>query len=145
MLDAECAIQRSLDVFEDPWMVLILREALLGATRFGDFQVNLGISTDLLTDRLASLVEAGVLERRPYSEPGKRSRYGYHPTQAGRDLSIVLAALRQWGEVHRPRQGTPYVEYRHAQTGEPLSVSFVDPSGRAVPREEVTVVTRPPS
>ncbi|MFC4529907.1 winged helix-turn-helix transcriptional regulator [Sphaerisporangium dianthi] len=147
MLDAQCSIQRSLEVIGDPWMVLVLREVFQGRTRFGDIQTGLGISTDLLTDRLARLVEAGILERRPYSEAGRRARHGYHLTPAGEDLRVVLGALQQWGDVHRPHEAGPSIERRSSLTGERLAVAFVDESGRAVPLPEVTFVqtTRPES
>ncbi|MET8139645.1 helix-turn-helix domain-containing protein [Sphaerisporangium sp. NPDC005288] len=144
MLDTECSIQRSLEVIGDPWTVLVLREAFSGGTRFVDFQTRLGISTDLLTDRLARLVEAGIMERRPYSEPGKRARNGYHLTPAGEDLRVVLGSLQQWGDLHRPHEAGPSVERRSRETGEHLAVAFVNETGNAVPLEEVVFVwTRP--
>ncbi|GIH21794.1 HxlR family transcriptional regulator [Acrocarpospora phusangensis] len=138
--DGSCSIQRSLDVIGDPWTVLILREAFLGTTRFGDFVTAIGISTDLLTDRLATLVEAGVLEKRPYSEPGRRSRFEYLVTPMGGELRVVLGALQQWGDAHRLRGAAPTIVRRSRATGERLEVAFVGESGQAVPLDDVTFV-----
>jgi DNA-binding HxlR family transcriptional regulator len=68
--DATCSIERTLGVLGERWTFLILREAFLGATRFVEFRDRLGVAPDVLTDRLATLVEYGVLEREPYREPG---------------------------------------------------------------------------
>ncbi|WP_204071961.1 winged helix-turn-helix transcriptional regulator [Planotetraspora phitsanulokensis] len=143
MLDSACSIQRSLDVIGDPWTVLVLREAFMGVTRFGDFATALGISTDLLSDRLTTLVEAGVMERRPYAEPGRRSRYDYHLTSMGEELRLVLGALQQWGDRHRLDDDSPSVERRSRTTGGRLAVAFVDESGGAVELEDVAFVSVP--
>jgi DNA-binding HxlR family transcriptional regulator len=138
--DVACSIERSLGVLGERWTFLILREAIWGATRFRDFQAALGISTDLLSDRLATLVDAGVLEKRPYREPGERARSGYHVTEAGRELQVILGALQQWGDERRPRAEGPSVARRRRSTGEPLAVAFVDESGRAVGLDDVEFV-----
>ena len=74
--------------------------------RFADIQQRLGIATNLLTTRLATLVDAGVVEKRPYREAGARTRYEYHLTPAGQELVPVLAALRGWGERWACTPGT---------------------------------------
>jgi DNA-binding HxlR family transcriptional regulator len=138
--DSACSIQRSLEVVGDPWTILILREAFMGVTRFGDFGAALGISTDLLSDRLTTLVEAGVMEKRPYNEPGKRARHSYHLTPTGRELRLVLGALQQWGDRHRLGDDSPSSERRSRATDERLSVAFVDESGNAVALDDVDFV-----
>src|SRR4051795_6456267 len=100
--NSRCSIARSLSVLGERWTFLILREALLGTTRFAEFRDNLGVAPDVLSDRLATLVEAGVLTKQPYQEPGARARFSYHLTPAGADLQIVLGALQQWGDAHLP-------------------------------------------
>lgn len=135
-----CSIQRSLDLLGERWTFLILREALAGATRFSDFRETLGVATDLLTQRLATLVEAGVMEKRLYQEPGRRARYDYHLTPAGEELRIVLGALQQWGDRHRPPAIGPTAVRRSRTTGAPLGVAFVDGDGRAVEVDEVEFV-----
>src|ERR1700685_2908476 len=91
--EATCSIERALGVLGERWTFLILREAFLGATRFAEFRDRLGVAADILTDRLGTLVDYGVLEREPYREPGARSRFAYRLTPSGRARAVVLAAL----------------------------------------------------
>jgi DNA-binding HxlR family transcriptional regulator len=93
-----CSVARSLEVVGERWTLLIIRDAFLGLRRFEQFQENLGIARNVLTDRLNRLVDEGILERVPYSE--RPARYEYRLTQKGRDLNIALAGLRQWGDRH---------------------------------------------
>jgi DNA-binding HxlR family transcriptional regulator len=134
-----CSIARSLEVLGERWTFLILREALSGTTRFADFRAALGVAPDVLSDRLATLVASGVLEKRPYREPGARARDSYHLTEAGRELQVVLGALQQWGDAHRPYEPGPTVLRRTAD-GRPVHVGFVDDEGREVPLDEVRFV-----
>ena len=97
-----CSIARTLGVVGERWTFLILREAFLGATRFAEFRDRLGVAPDILSDRLATLVEYGVMAREPYREPGARSRFAYRLTPAGRELQVVLSALQQWGDEQNP-------------------------------------------
>jgi DNA-binding HxlR family transcriptional regulator len=132
-----CSIARSLCVLGERWTFLILREAFSGATRFSEFRDRLGVAPDVLTDRLATLTEAGVLAREPYQEPGHRGRYAYRLTPAGQELQVVLAALQQWGDEHLPAPGGPTVVRRTRDTGRPLHVGFVDDEGHEVALPDV--------
>ncbi len=142
MTQQTCSIARSLEVLGERWTFLILREALSGTSRFADFRVALGVAPDVLSDRLATLVAAGVLEKRPYREPGSRARDSYHPTPAGRDLQVVLGALQQWGDAHRPYELGPTV-VRRTPDDRPVHVAFVDDEGHEVPLDEVRFVRTP--
>ncbi len=93
-----CPIARSLAVFGDAWSLLILRDAHAGLTRFDQFRKHLGIVPTMLTRRLASLTEEGLLEKHRYSET---TREEYRLTDAGRDLLPVLVMLGEWGRQHR--------------------------------------------
>jgi DNA-binding HxlR family transcriptional regulator len=135
---APCSIARTVDVLRDPWSFLVLREALDGVTRFADFRAALGIASDILTERLAALVEAGALTREQYQEPGSRARYSYHLTAAGGELAVVLAALQQWGDAHLPWQDGPTIVRSSSRSGAPVHVGFIDDGGREVPADEVT-------
>jgi DNA-binding HxlR family transcriptional regulator len=135
-----CSIARSLEVLGERWTFLVLREALAGTTRFADFRGALGVAPDVLSDRLATLVEAGVLVKRPYREPGARARDSYHLTPAGRELQVVLGALQQWGDVHLPYELGPTIVRRATHTGRPVHVGFVDDTGREVPLDDVEFV-----
>ena len=138
-----CSIARSLQILGERWTFLVLREALGGTTRFSEFSANLGVSTDILTDRLATLVQAGAMEKRPYQEAGGRSRFSYHVTPAGEELLIVLGALQQWGDHNCPPAGGPTRQRRSRASGQRLTVAYVDESGQAVPLEDVTFVAKP--
>jgi DNA-binding HxlR family transcriptional regulator len=98
-----CPIARSLQRVGEWWSILIMRDALHGMTRFDQFQKSLGIAPNMLTRRLDSLVEAGLLERRRYSE--HPPRYEYLPTPRGRDFRPVLIGLLAWGNKHFATEG----------------------------------------
>ncbi len=132
-----CSIQRSLEILGERWTLLIVRDAFRGRSRFSEFKEHLGVSSDVLTDRLSTLVESGLFERRAYRESGARERYSYHLTDRGRDLLVVLGAIAGWGDVHRPSGFGPATVYRRTDTGEPVSVAFVDSSGCAVEADRV--------
>ncbi len=96
--DMHCSVAQCLEVVGEWWSLLILRDVFLGVTRFDDFQERLGISRNILNQRLNHLVDAGVLQKVPYSE--HPLRYDYRLTSTGRDLWPVLTAMRQWGDRH---------------------------------------------
>ncbi|TVZ79732.1 helix-turn-helix domain-containing protein [Streptomyces sp. BK340] len=94
--DWPCSVARTVDIIGDAWTSLILREAFYGSCRFDEFQQQLGIARNTLTDRLRRLVDEGLMERRLYeSEP---PRHEYRLTEKGRDFFPVLAALTRWGD-----------------------------------------------
>src|SRR3979490_1210839 len=93
-----CPIARSLERVGEWWSMLIMRDALHGMSRFDEFQNSLGIAPNMLTRRLNSLVEAGLLERRRYSE--HPPRHEYLPTACGRGFFPVLVTLLTWGTRH---------------------------------------------
>lgn len=132
-----CSIARALELVGDRWALLILREAHRGITRFADFRDILGIAPNILANRLAALVESGVLDKREYRAEGERTRSSYHLTPAGADLKIVLAALQQWGDVYVPRDEGPTVLRRNTRTGGLVTVGFLDENGEQVPAEDV--------
>ena len=95
-----CSIARALEVLGERWTLLILREVLLGRRRFEEIRRNTGVATNILTDRLATLVDHGVLERRGED---------YVPTRKAIDVNPVLVALLQWGDAHAAPDGPPRV------------------------------------
>jgi len=141
--DLRCSIARTMQVLGDRWTILIVRECFRGRTRFSDFRRVLGIPTDILTSRLCSLVEAGVLERRGYREPGARERFDYHLTAAGDALLPVLGALAQWGNDFRPSGHGPSRLYQHAETGAAATIAFVDADGRVIAPADIAIVPGP--
>lgn len=110
-----CSVAQCLDVVGEWWSMLIVRDAFLGVRRFDEFQSRLGISRNILTTRLTSLVEAGVLEKVPYQE--RPVRHEYHLTAKGRDLWPVLTTMREWGDRWAAPDGAP-LELVHHTCGE---------------------------
>lgn len=100
-----CSVAQCLEVVGEWWTLLIVRDAFLGVTRFDEFQERLGISRNVLGQRLGRLVDAGVLTKVPYSE--HPPRYDYRLTDRGRDLWPVINAMRQWGDKHVAPAGAP--------------------------------------
>jgi DNA-binding HxlR family transcriptional regulator len=105
--DMDCSVAQCLEVVGEWWSMLVVRDAFLGVTRFDTFQERLGISRNILQQRLARLVEMGVLRREPYCE--HPLRYDYRLTDKGRDLWPVLTAMRQWGDRYSAPLGPPLV------------------------------------
>jgi DNA-binding HxlR family transcriptional regulator len=138
--DSSCAVSRSLSVLGERWTLLILRLAFEGETRFEGFRSNLGMAADVLSDRLNTLVASGVMTKQAYQEPGRRTRYEYHLTPAGRELHVVIAGLQQWGDAHTPWTGSPTVVRQQHETAAPVRVAFVGEDGREVPLEQVDTV-----
>lgn len=103
--DMHCSVAQCLEVMGDWWTPLIIRDAFLGVTRFDEIQQRLGISRNILIQRLNGLVEQGILHKNRYSE--HPPRYEYLLTGKGRDLWPVLTAMRQWGDKHAAPDGPP--------------------------------------
>jgi DNA-binding HxlR family transcriptional regulator len=137
LLESPCSIARSVGVLGERWTFLVLREAFFGVTQFARFRESLGVAPDVLSDRLNTLVQYGVMERVPYQEPGTRARNAYELTPAGRELAVVLGALQQWGDTHLPRPEGPTVVRRTRKTGRPVHIGFLDDRGREVLADDV--------
>jgi DNA-binding HxlR family transcriptional regulator len=118
-----CPIARSLERVGEWWSILILRDAFRGLTRFDQFQKSLDIAPNMLTRRLNALVEAGLLERRVYSEHPPRHEYVL--TERGRDFRPVLWALLAWGNRHFAPEG-PSVVVIDTETGKTADPVLVD-------------------
>jgi DNA-binding HxlR family transcriptional regulator len=103
--DLNCSIAQALEVVGEWWTMLIVRDCFLGVRRFEDFHDRLGISRNILTDRLAHLLAHGVVVQVPYQE--RPVRYDYRLTEKGKDLWLVLTALRQWGDRWEAQDGPP--------------------------------------
>lgn len=137
----DCSVAQCLEVVGEWWSLLLVRDAFLGVRRFDDFQRRLGISRNVLQQRLARLVEAGVLERRPYSVHPPRDEYVL--TERGRDLWPVLTAMRQWGDAHAAPSGPP-LRLVHLGCGATTDVELVCAScGERVTSRDVRAVPGP--
>jgi DNA-binding HxlR family transcriptional regulator/peroxiredoxin len=93
--DTDCAIAQALGVVGDWWTLLVVRDVAGGLHRFDDLQHELGVSRKVLAERLASLVEHGVLDKVQYEQ--HPPRFEYHLSRAGQGLMPVLIALQEWG------------------------------------------------
>lgn len=138
-----CSVAGTLAVVGEKWSLLVLREAFLGVRRFADFQRNLGAPRAVLTDRLATLVEQGVLTRVPYQDEGERQRHEYRLTQKGIDLYPALVALMEWGDRYLTGDGEPPLQLRHRDCGARVRLELVCEDGHAVSgAREVRAVPR---
>lgn len=113
-----CSIARSLEVLGDWWTLLVVREAFLGTRRFADFEANLGISKNVLSQRLDHLVTHGVLAKVDAGVHG--TRYEYELTPMGKDLVMVMTALRQWGDRWIFGEGNEPLLVLDRRTGRPI-------------------------
>ena len=118
-----CSIARTLETIGDRWTLLILRDTFLGMRRFEDFQRDLGVARNVLSDRLARLVDDGVLERRPYQE--RPERFEYRLTEKGIDLWPVLVSLMKWGDRHAPEEAGPPMLVLHRGCGGEVDARFI--------------------
>jgi len=136
-----CSVAKCLDVVGEWWSLLIIRDALLGVTRFDDFQARLGISRNILTQRLNHLVDHEILKRVAYSDHPPRSEYRL--TAKGRDLWQVVTAMRQWGDTWAAPDGPP-VETRHTACGHIVTaVPTCSGCGEPLDARAVTAVPGP--
>src|SRR5246500_813834 len=120
----DCSINCTLDVIGEKWTLLVIRAALYGARRFEQFLANVGCARTLLSERLATLVEHGVLQRQAYRETGQRERHQYLLTEKGHDLFAALVVLMHWGDRWEAGpEGGPVV-VRHRGCGQPVHVEL---------------------
>jgi DNA-binding HxlR family transcriptional regulator len=110
-----CSISRALEVVGERWTLLILRDAVLGKTRFEEFQNSLGIASNVLTTRLKLLCDEGLLERSPDPERPGKPRYSI--TEKGRAAAPALITLMKWGDRYYPAPGGPPRLTLHRECG----------------------------
>jgi DNA-binding HxlR family transcriptional regulator len=123
-----CPVARTLDVIGEWWTLLIVRDALLGARRFDDFK-QAGIADNILSARLKGLIEGGILERRAYQ--AHPVRYEYLLTAKGRELALVVVALRTWGL--KWTKGKDSSSLTHGDSGHVVSSRlYCDDCGRSL-------------
>jgi DNA-binding HxlR family transcriptional regulator len=120
--DMACSIARTLDVIGEPWSPLILRDVMVGISRFDQIQADLGISRKVLTERLKWLVESGVLDRREYS--AKPPRHEYVLTDKGTQLCDLLMIMVGFGDRWLAGSAGPPVLYRHQACGQIATVAL---------------------
>ena len=137
-----CSIARSLEVIGERWTLLILRDALVGLTRFEEFQAKLGIASNVLTNRLKRLCDEELLERIPDAERPGRAKYAL--TDKGRELAPVLLMLMKWGDRHYPTPGGPPRLSLHADCGGNIGPDLrCDRCGKQAGRGEIELPPGP--
>ncbi|HME78953.1 MAG TPA: helix-turn-helix domain-containing protein [Mycobacterium sp.] len=133
----QCSIEKTIEVVGTKSAMLIMREAYYGTTRFDDFAHRVGITKAATSARLSELVELGLLTRRPYREPGQRTRDEYVLTQAGIDFMPVVFAMFEWGRRHLP--GHNRLRLTHLDCGAEATVEIRCAAGHPVPSDELGV------
>ncbi|OLR93019.1 winged helix-turn-helix transcriptional regulator [Actinokineospora bangkokensis] len=138
--DQPCSLARALEDVGERWTLLILRDVLFGITRFSDLRAHLDIPRAVLADRLAAMVAADLLDRRPYAA----GREEYHPTAKALDLWPVLHGLLEWGERHHPAGAGRRRVFRHLPCHTPLDARGGCPEcGTTPPPSEVEHLAGP--
>ncbi|MEU8246403.1 helix-turn-helix domain-containing protein [Nonomuraea sp. NPDC048916] len=127
-----CSIERTLDIVGEKWTFLVLREAFSGVRRFADMQASTGAPRQVLSARLARLVDEGLLRKVPYREPGQRQRDEYRLTEKGRDLYPLLVSLMHWGDKYLSGEQGPPVRLTHRDCGAPVEQHFRCAEGHEV-------------
>ena len=115
--DMSCSMARALNILGEWWTPLILRDLLVGFTQFDELHRDLGISTNVLTDRLRRLMDNGVVERRPYGSHS--NRFEYRLTAKGRDAVPILLLLVAWGDRWEAGTDGPPTHIVHTSCGKP--------------------------
>ncbi len=137
-VDNPCPIARSLAFLGDAWSMLILRDAHAGLTRFDEFRKSLSIAPTILTRRLATLTEEGLLKKRLYSSRPPREEYLL--TAAGRDFLPVLFMIGAWGRRHRG--GGKLVRFLDAEKGTEINpVATDEGTGARIGTRPIRIVT----
>jgi DNA-binding HxlR family transcriptional regulator len=131
-----CPIEKAMALAGTKSAMLIMREAFYGTSRFDDFAHRVGITKAATSTRLSELVDAGLLTKRPYQEPGQRSRDEYVLTDAGTEFMPVVWAMFEWGRKHLSDTG---LRLTHLDCGAEASVEIRCANGHDVPPDELGV------
>lgn len=129
---ATCSIAKTAQILGDRWTVLVVRNLFNGVRRFDSLQQHLGIARDVLSKRLALLVDEGIVERRAYQPEGARTRHEYALTPAGRELRTVMVALMDWGDAHRSGADGPPMSLRHRDCGAEIHAHLTCAAGHEI-------------
>jgi DNA-binding HxlR family transcriptional regulator len=139
---ANCNIASALSIVGEKWTFLVLRETFNGIRRFDDMQRRLSAPRQVLSNRLARLVDQGILRKVPYREPGQRPRSEYRLTEKGVDLFPIIVALLTWGDKHASDPGGPPVVLTHRDCGAPVRLELTCADGHVL--ESARTVTPVP-
>jgi len=129
-----CTVGRTMAILGERWTFVVLREVFNGVRRFDDIRRHSGIPRQVLSNRLALLVEQGVLRREPYRDPGERACNESPPTEKGFDLYPVLVAIADWGDRYLADPEGPPVAFAHRDCGAPIHAALHCTDGHVVDR-----------
>jgi DNA-binding HxlR family transcriptional regulator len=135
----DCNLSKSFELIGDRWTLLILRSALWGLRRFDDFQADIAVPRSVLSNRLAGLVESGIMERREYRDAGRRARIEYPLTRMGQALGLPFMAMTAWGDKWLG-DGISPLTLRSKSSGQKFSVALVDERGRRAKAADIEMV-----
>ena len=134
-----CGLAEGAKIVGDQWILLILREAFYGVTRFETMRIHTGITKQTLATRLKLMTELGLLSRIPYREEGSRERYEYQLTDKSRTLAPVLLSLMEWGHKH-VLHTAPHLTLVDKESGDPVHIGYVNAQGHEVKQNHVQIV-----
>ncbi len=136
-----CSLAQTLNIIGERWTLLILRDAFFGAKRFSQFERSLGISKNILSARLSTLVDEGIMERR---EATTSAHTEYVLTEQGLDLQPVLLAMTHWGDQHRPNPSGDRLVFVERKTNRPIHrMSVTSEDGRVLRPRDIRAVAGP--
>jgi DNA-binding HxlR family transcriptional regulator len=124
-----CSIARTLALIGDRWTLLVLRDVANGVRRFDELAGHLGIARNVLSQRLARLAQAGLVDLTAYREPGARERHEYRLSGPGRELMPILVAIMDWGDRNLAGPEGPPAVVRHADCGAGIRVTLTCEEG----------------
>lgn len=127
-----CTIGRTMSVLGERWTFVVIREVANGIRRFDDMRRHTGMPRQVLTDRLALLVDHDILRRAPYREAGQRERHEYRLTEKGFELFPLMVAVAAWGDRHYADEAGPPVAFEHRGCGAPVEVVVRCAQGHAL-------------
>ena len=140
---ANCSIARTMSVVGDRWTMHVLREVFFGLRRFEDLHRAIGCARSLLSQRLATLVDEGLLARASYQAPRQRTRPEYVLTEKGRDFLPVIVALLDWGDRWTADPSGPAVQLRHTSCGAGVHAELHCEAGHSVDATTIEPVAGP--
>jgi len=137
-----CTVGRTMAILGERWTFVVLREVFNGVRRFQDIREHASMPRQVLSNRLAVLVDHGILRKEPYQSAGERVRHEYRLTPKGFDLYPVLAAVADWGDRYLADPEGPPVEFEHRGCGARVHVVLICDAGHQVD-DLRAVATRP--
>lgn len=141
---ANGSLRRAAEIVGDKWVMMIVRDAMIGVTRFDELRTRLGCSAPVLSNRLRRLVQEQILEPVPYRDPGQRTRLEYRLTAKGSALFHALAAIMQWGDEFLADPEGSAFSVRHAGCGCLAHIaSYCEVNGAAIGSDELYLAPGP--